>query len=115
MQAWDLARGVVLTTLMCASTCQKLALTLDANLIASGHYDGSLRFWDCRSGRLAHEVTSLHPRAHICGLSMGGLGGELCQLFDCAPKKVWGRSPATATAMAMKLGAPLGRQVPRLQ
>lgn len=75
LKAWDLARGVVLTTLMCASTCPTLALTLDANLIASGHYDGSLRFWDCRSGRLAHEVASLHPRAQICGLSMGGLGG----------------------------------------
>lgn len=75
LKTWDLARGVNLTTLMCASTCPTLALTLDANLIASGHYDGSMRLWDCRCGRLAHEVASLHPRAQICGLSMGGLGG----------------------------------------
>jgi len=78
LKAWDLARGIAASTLMCASTCASLAMTLDGALIASGHYDGSLRFWDCRSGRLAHEVAALHPpKAQICATTIGALGGSI--------------------------------------
>ena len=59
----------------CASSCHSLTLTLDGGLIASGHFDGSLRFWDMRSGRLAREVKQLHDH-QICSVAAGLLGGE---------------------------------------
>lgn len=57
----------------CASSCHSLTLTLDGALIASGHFDGSLRFWDMRSGRLAREVKQLHDQ-QICSVAGGLLG-----------------------------------------
>ena len=60
----------------CASSCHSLTMTLDGNLIASGHFDGALRFWDVRSGREARTVKGLHEQ-QICSVAVGHLGGEL--------------------------------------
>ena len=52
-------------------------MTLDGNLIASGHFDGALRFWDVRSGREARTIRGLHEQ-QICSVAVGLLGGECC-------------------------------------
>ena len=49
-------------------------MALDGGLIASGHFDGSLRFWDMRTGRLARELKQLHDQ-QICSVAVGLLGG----------------------------------------
>ena len=59
----------------CASSCHSLTMTLDGNLIASGHFDGALRFWDVRSGREARTIRGLHEQ-QICSVAVGLLGGE---------------------------------------
>ena len=59
----------------CASSCHSLTMTLDGNLIASGHFDGALRFWDVRSGREARVLKGLHEQ-QICSVAVGLLGGE---------------------------------------
>ena len=50
-------------------------MTLDGNMIASGHFDGALRFWDVRSGREARTMKGLHEQ-QICSVAVGHLGGE---------------------------------------
>ena len=69
-QLWGLERGYCLRTLMCHSSCQSLALSADGAQLASGHFDGALRFWDVRSGRLAHEVAGLHSQ-QITSVALG--------------------------------------------
>eukprot|EP00887_Chlorella_sp_A99_P004673 scaffold4.g4673.t1 len=71
---WGLDRGFCVSTLMCHSTCNSVALTLDGNTIVSGHFDGTLRFWDLRSGRQAHEVAGLHSQP-ITSVAAGLSGG----------------------------------------
>ena len=67
---WGLDKGYCLRTLMCHSSCNSLEISADGALIASGHFDGTLRFWDLRSGRQAHEVAGLHSQ-QITSVSMG--------------------------------------------
>ena len=62
LQVWGLEKGFCLRTLMCHSSCNSLAITADGSLVASGHFDGTLRFWDMRSGKQAHEVAGLHSQ-----------------------------------------------------
>lgn len=75
IKVWGLEKGYCIRTLMCHSSCNSLALTSDGTLIASGHFDGTLRFWDVRSGKQAHDVAGLHSQ-QITSVSMG-LGGNL--------------------------------------
>lgn len=74
IKVWGLDRGFCVSTLMCHSTCNSVALTLDGNTIVSGHFDGTLRFWDLRSGRQAHEVAGLHSQP-ITSVAAGLSGG----------------------------------------
>ena len=67
---WGLENGYCVRTLMCPSSCQSLTVTADGALIASGHFDGTLRFWDLRSGKQEHEVAGLHSQ-QITSVAMG--------------------------------------------
>eukprot|EP00899_Mesostigma_viride_P004758 jgi/Mesvir1/14283/Mv09713-RA.1 len=63
MKVWDLSRGYCVQTIMCHSNCNGLATGGSAGLsttLYSGHFDGHLRVWDTRSGRLTCEVADLH-------------------------------------------------------
>lgn len=60
IKVWDLNKGYCVKSLMCASSCGSLCMTVDGNVIVSGHFDGTLRFWDVRKGDLTHEVEGLH-------------------------------------------------------
>ncbi|KAI3424821.1 hypothetical protein D9Q98_008207 [Chlorella vulgaris] len=75
IKVWGLERGYCLRTLMCHSSCNSLALTGDGSLVASGHFDGTLRFWDMRTGKQSHEVAGLHSQ-QITSVTVG-LSGEL--------------------------------------
>lgn len=70
IKVWGLERGFCLRTIMCHSTCHSLALTLDGSTIASGHFDGALRFWDLRSARLAYEMAGLHSQVSSVAVGM---------------------------------------------
>lgn len=74
IKVWGLERGYCTRTLMCTSTPHSLALTQDGYVVVSGHFDGTLRFWDLRSGRLAHEVAGLHTQ-QITSVATGLMGG----------------------------------------
>lgn len=43
-------------------------------MLASGHMNGSLCFWDKRSNKSIHEITGLHTQ-QIVSLAMGGRTG----------------------------------------
>lgn len=75
-KVWGLDRGFCTSTIMCHSSCNSVALTADGTTIASGHFDGTLRFWDLRSGRLAHEVAGLHSQ-QITSVAAGLCTGEI--------------------------------------
>jgi WD40 repeat protein len=65
-QSWARTTGAVIPpglsvkSLMCASSCGALCMTVDGNIVVSGHFDGTLRFWDVRKGDIVHEVEGLH-------------------------------------------------------
>ena len=69
-QVWDLGRGFCTSTLICHSSVNSVRLTMDGFAAVSGHFDGALRFWDLRSGKLANEVAGLHTQ-QITSISIG--------------------------------------------
>lgn len=78
IKLWDLNRGFNRGTFLFTSTCNSLRYLLDGAALVSGHWDGALRFWDLRSGRVAHEVTGLHV-GQICSVSIGRRTGGCLQ------------------------------------
>ena len=75
IKVWDLNKGYCLRTIMCHSSCNSVRCSRDEHLICSGHFDGTLRFWDIRSGKMANEVTGLHTQ-QICSLQIGTRDGN---------------------------------------
>ena len=74
-QVWDLGRGFCTNTLPCHSSVNAVRITVDSTMVVSGHFDGTLRFWDLRSARLANEVTGLHTQ-QITSVAVGLRTGE---------------------------------------
>ncbi|KAK9903907.1 hypothetical protein WJX75_000087 [Coccomyxa subellipsoidea] len=70
IKVWDLGRGFCTSTLFCLSSVNSVRLTMDGFAAVSGHFDGALRFWDLRSGKLANEVAGLHTQ-QITSVSIG--------------------------------------------
>lgn len=70
VKVWDLTRGHMLQQKMWGSTPNAVRYTPDGALVASGHHDGTLRFWDFRLKKLANEVAGLHTR-EICSVAIG--------------------------------------------
>lgn len=73
MQVWDIERGRLQQSMPFPSLVNTVAFLRDSHIIASGHHDGTLRLWDLRSKRVAHEIAGLHSQ--ICALAVGGSGG----------------------------------------
>ena len=59
---WDTKEGQLLSRLPQPSWVTSLAFNPDGSAIASGHDDGSIRFWNPRTGRLTGEIAA-HPTA----------------------------------------------------
>jgi len=76
IKLWDLTKGYCTRTIMCHSSVHAVCSTIDAAIICSGHYDGALRFWDARTGKLATEVTGVHTQP-VTGVSLSPLGGSI--------------------------------------
>jgi autophagy-related protein 16 len=74
---WDLGKGYCSSTLLCHSNVNALAPGALAGLLASGHFDGGLRFWDVRSGAMAHELAGVHPGAQVTSVAVSPRGA-LC-------------------------------------
>lgn len=75
IKVWDLNKGYCLRTIMCHSSCNSVRCTRDEHIICSGHFDGTLRFWDIRNGKMANEVTGLHTQ-QICSVQTGIRDGK---------------------------------------
>lgn len=75
VQVWDLGRGFCTSTLICHSSVNSVRVAVDGTAIVSGHFDGTLRFWDLRTGKLANEVAGLHTQ-QITSVSIGLRTGE---------------------------------------
>ena len=76
LQVWDLSRGFQVNTFLQPSSVNAVRLTMDGTMAVSGHFDGTLRFWDLRSAKLANEVTGLHTQ-QITSVSIGIRSGKL--------------------------------------
>ena len=72
---WDLSRGFQVNTFLQPSSVNAVRLTMDGTMAVSGHFDGTLRFWDLRSAKLANEVTGLHTQ-QITSVSIGIRSGK---------------------------------------
>jgi len=66
MKVWDINRGYCTRTIFCYSSCNDLAISRDASIIISGHLDNIVRFWDLKTGDMAHEITSVHSGQVTC-------------------------------------------------
>jgi autophagy-related protein 16 len=54
IKSWDLQRGSLIHTSLCASSCYDLAVTVDR--VCTAHFDNAIRLWDVRSGKMTAEV-----------------------------------------------------------
>lgn len=75
VKLWDLHRGYMSKQKVFPSTPYSLRYNLEGSMVASGHFDGTLRFWDFREQRLANEVAGLHTQ-QICSVSVGRRSGR---------------------------------------
>lgn len=74
VQVWDLARGFCQRSLVCHSSVNSVRVSLDGSMAVSGHFDGTLRFWDLRAGKVANEVAGLHTQ-QITSVAVGLAAG----------------------------------------
>ncbi|KAK9845276.1 hypothetical protein WJX81_001992 [Elliptochloris bilobata] len=74
IKVWDLARGFCQRSLVCHSSVNSVRVSLDGSMAVSGHFDGTLRFWDLRSARVANEVAGLHTQ-QITSVAIGLAAG----------------------------------------
>ena len=90
--------------MMCPSICNSLAITPDGALVASGHFDGTLRLWDLRTGRVAHEVAGLHsPHGGITSVDTGSRWG-------CVEgARAWGTAGRRWAAVECEKGSKAGK------
>lgn len=44
----------------CASGIQSIDIAMSDSIVASGHKDGSLKFWSIRDNVLLHEIKKVH-------------------------------------------------------
>jgi len=75
IKVWDLTKGFCTKSVVFSSTCNAVCFTGDG-LICSGHFDGSLRFWDARQGDAAHEVHAVHQQ-QVTSVSLSPLGNQI--------------------------------------
>lgn len=60
VKLWGLEKGYCIKTLLCHSTPNCVVYMSDASLLVSSHFDGSLRMWDPKSGKMTTELTGVH-------------------------------------------------------
>ncbi|EFA82370.1 autophagy protein 16 [Heterostelium album PN500] len=60
IKLWDLQKGYCNRTIFCFSSCNDLVTLNTGSLIASGHVDHSVRFWDCNSGESVRVLEAIH-------------------------------------------------------
>lgn len=82
VKLWDLHRGFCTAQKSWPSMVNSLRYTHGGALVASGHFDGTLRFWDFRMKKLTHEVTGLHTQ--ICSVAVGRRTGKDGRYGGCA-------------------------------
>lgn len=76
IKVWDLEKGYCLQTVMCGSTCYAVNITSDGAGIVSGHFDGSLRLWDYRTGAMERSIKGLHS-SQLLSVQLGVSGRTL--------------------------------------
>jgi len=59
IKVWDLARGFCIRTIFCYSACNTVAVSADG-LIASGHHNSNIVFWDLRNGECIANLGGIH-------------------------------------------------------
>eukprot|EP01133_Synstelium_polycarpum_P007990 gene7990-9385_t len=60
IKLWDLQKGYCNRTIFCFSSCNDLVSLSSGSMVASGHVDHSVRFWDTNSGEPVHVLTGVH-------------------------------------------------------
>lgn len=73
IKLWDIERGFTVKTLMTYSGCHSVALSHEDSVLASGHYDGNVRFWSPSNGESIAEV-NVHEQASITSVSISNDG-----------------------------------------
>eukprot|EP00217_Crustomastix_stigmatica_P009220 CAMPEP_0183797124 /NCGR_PEP_ID=MMETSP0803_2-20130417/14588_1 /TAXON_ID=195967 /ORGANISM="Crustomastix stigmata, Strain CCMP3273" /LENGTH=506 /DNA_ID=CAMNT_0026041783 /DNA_START=208 /DNA_END=1725 /DNA_ORIENTATION=- len=61
IKCWDTQRGWAFQTFLCSTNCNAVCHLETDDIIASGHFDGSLRIWDTRTGL----QSSCNPNLHL--------------------------------------------------
>lgn len=72
MKTWDMQTGYVTNTLICYSNCNAVALTMNGEVLCSGHMDGNLRLWDIRTGKQSSEVVAHNQGITSVSVSKNG-------------------------------------------
>jgi autophagy-related protein 16 len=72
LKLWDLSRGYCTRTIFCFSSCNDLALNSTSSVIASAHFDGSVRLWDARQGEVIRELNVHQKPITSCCMAPSG-------------------------------------------
>lgn len=60
IKVWDQNTGASKVKMGCASGVFSMDIAMSDSIAASGHRDGSLKFWSIKDGKLMHEIKSVH-------------------------------------------------------
>lgn len=84
---WDVSSGQMLTALAQPSWVSALAFAQDSSLLATGHDDGIVRYWDAAGHHLLHELR-LHKKA-ISALAFDSEGSVLAAAGEDKIISLW--------------------------
>ncbi|KAL1207254.1 Autophagy-related protein 16 [Cardamine amara subsp. amara] len=72
IKLWDLHKGYCTNTVLFASNCNTICLSIDGLTVFSGHLDGNLRLWDIQTGKILSEVVGHSSAVTSVSISRNG-------------------------------------------
>ena len=84
---WDVAEGTLLHRLEGASWVTALAFSADGDTLASGHDDGTVRFWNARGCQLIGQIAA-HPEA-VSAIAFSPDGKSVATAGEDRVVRVW--------------------------
>src|SRR5207244_5450823 len=84
---WDVSDGQLLGKVPQTAWVTALAYSADGRTLASGHDDGTVRFWDVASRRMVGEIRA-HPEA-VSAIAFAPIGDRVASAGEDRVVKVW--------------------------
>lgn len=95
---WDVASGQLVNRIEQESWVTAISFSTDGSTLATGHDDGKVRFWDCRSQKLVGEITTSEKATPVSAISFSPRGDAIATAGEDRIVRVWDADAHTLVA-----------------